>query len=235
MIIRSSIKNIEQRRKYSNLPKKKGASQRGIGHPVPSHLNESPFAISIPNPAEKINPSDENSSKISFDDGRSSISRITADMSAVLVERHDNRYYFDTNTVYFDNLISGYINGNEFVPIRFGLKHSRTGTTTLYVVVDQNAIDIGNLAEIKKDTGRQAAPPDSPSGANELHRRVTYSISQIIEFVNSKDLLRYLPDQMLNEVQRTAKTLNPILLKMQSIPTKALTLTPKNSIIVLDG
>ncbi len=125
--------------------------------------------------------------------------------NAVLVERHENRYYYDTDTVYFDNLISGYVNGNEFIPIRFGLKHSRTGTTTLYVVVDQNAIDISNLTEIKEDTGRQAAPPDSPSGANELHRRVTYSIAQIIEFVNSEDLLRYVPDQMLDETQKKTK------------------------------
>ena len=75
------------------------------------------------------------------------------------------------------------------------MKHSRTGTATLYVVVDQNTVDVSKLAEIKKDTGRQAAPPDSPSGANELHRRVTYSISQIIEFVNIVVTL-YEPDNL---------------------------------------
>ena len=53
--------------------KKKGSSQRGIGHPVPSHLNESPFAISIPNSTEKVNPSDKISSKISVEDGRASV------------------------------------------------------------------------------------------------------------------------------------------------------------------
>lgn len=43
--------------------KKKGSSQRGSGNKVPSHLNESPFATSIPDSSEKINPSAKNSSR----------------------------------------------------------------------------------------------------------------------------------------------------------------------------
>ncbi len=69
---------------------------------------------------------------------------------AVGVERHDNRYFFDNDTVYFDNLLGGYIDGEDFVPVRFRLKHSRTGNTVLYVVIDQNKIPVSNLAEIKK-------------------------------------------------------------------------------------
>lgn len=41
--------------------------------------------------------------------------------------------------------------------------------------------------------------------ANNLRRSVKYSISQIISFVSSKDLLRYIPDSMLLEKQRAAK------------------------------
>ncbi len=124
--------------------------------------------------------------------------------TSVLIERHNNRYYYDTDTVYFDNLLGGYIDGKQLVPVRFGLKHSGTGNTTLYVVVDQNAVERRNLDEIKNDTGHQAAAPES-TGANKLRRRVTYSLSQIIQFVNSKDVLRYIPDNMLNEDQHKAK------------------------------
>lgn len=39
----------------------------------------------------------------------------------------------------------------------------------------------------------------------EVSRSVTYSIAQIIEFVNSGDVLRYIPDEMLSEKQKVAK------------------------------
>ena len=128
---------------------------------------------------------------------------ITAEKS-IVIERHDNRYYYDTDTVYFDNLLGAYIDGDNLIPVRFGLKHSKMGTTTLYVVVDQNKVPLEKLDEIKNDRGHQDASPTKEE-SNNLRRSVTYSISQIISFVNSKDLLRYLPDGMLTENQRAAK------------------------------
>ena len=49
----------------------------------------------------------------------------------------------------------------------------------------------------KKDRGLKDASPDS-TGSDSLLSSVAYSISQIVPCVNSKDLLRYLPDDMLN-------------------------------------
>ena len=123
---------------------------------------------------------------------------------ATIIERHHNRYYYDTDTVYFDNLLGAYVDENTIVPVRFGLKHSRTGTTTLYVIVDQNKIPLEKIGKTKNDRGLQDASPTKEE-SDSLHRSVTYSISQIVPFVNSKDLLRYLPDGMLDEKQRTAK------------------------------
>ena len=127
-----------------------------------------------------------------------------AAQTAVGIERHDNRYFFDNDTVYFDNLLGGYIDGEDFVPVRFGLKHSRTGNTVLYVVVDQNKIPVSNLTEIKNDTGHQDAKSDLTEVGGP-RRRVTYSIAQIIQFVNSGDVLRYLPDELLSEEQKVTK------------------------------
>ena len=124
--------------------------------------------------------------------------------NAVGIESHHNRYYYDTDTVYFDNLLGAYIDSEELVPVRFGLKHSRNGTTTLYVVVDQNKISLKDLGEIKNDRDRKDAVPDNTGGSS-LLSSVTYSIPQIVPFVNSKDLLRYIPDEMLNKVQHSAK------------------------------
>ena len=120
--------------------------------------------------------------------------------NSIAIERHDNRYYFDTDTVYFDNLLGAYVDGDNLVPVRFGLKHSITGATTLYVVVDQNKVALKNLGETKNDRDHKDATPDL-TGESSLLNSVTYSISQIIPFVNSKDLLRYLPDGMLDEKQ----------------------------------
>ena len=58
-----------------------------------------------------------------------------------------------------------------------------------------------NLDEIKNDRGHQDASPTKEE-SNSLRRSVAYSISQIIPFVNKKDLLRYLPDGMLTKNQR---------------------------------
>ena len=124
--------------------------------------------------------------------------------NAIGIEAHDNRYYFDTDTVYFENLLGGYVEGEYFIPVRFGLKHSATGKATLYVVVDQNKINTNNLGKIKNDRGRQDASPDLTE-SNNLHRSVNYSIADIVPFVNSKDVLRYLPDDMLDKNQKSAK------------------------------
>ncbi len=123
--------------------------------------------------------------------------------NAIGVERHSNRYFYDSNTVYFENLLGGYVDGDCFIPVRFGLKHSTTGKATLYVVVDQNKILLESLDKIKTTevvnvAGSQKAPQNTS-------RSVEYKISQIIPFVKSKDLLRYIPDNMLNEEQKTAK------------------------------
>ncbi len=124
--------------------------------------------------------------------------------ASVVVERHNNRYYYDTDTEYVDNLMGAYIDGESLVPVRFGLKHSKMGKTTLYVLVDQNKIPLEKLGEIKKDRGLQDATADN-SAVNSLHRSVIYSISQILSFVNSKDLLRYIPDDFLDSDRIDAK------------------------------
>ena len=123
--------------------------------------------------------------------------------NAVGIESHNNRYYFDTDTVYFENLLGGYIDGEDFVPVRFGLKHSVSGKTTLYVVVDQNKIK-ANLLKGKTKTEVLKATDPHKVGSS-ASRSVDYDIPQILQFVNSKDLLRYIPDDMLNAEQKTSK------------------------------
>ena len=123
--------------------------------------------------------------------------------AAIGIEVHRNRYYHDTDTTYFENLVGGFVDGQNFVPVRFGLKHSITGRATLYVVVDQDAIPITEIEKTKKTevlttAGMQGA---SPTAA----RSVAYSISEIVPLVNSKDLLRYFPDDMLSPAQRKTK------------------------------
>lgn len=124
--------------------------------------------------------------------------------NSIAIERHANRYYFDTDTIYFDNLLGGYIDGVAFVPVRYGLKYSKNEKTTLYVVVDQNKIpkslmEQNKKTEVVKTTGSQNKAKPSAS------RSVTYSISQIVPFVNSKDLLRYIPEGMLSDEQKDIK------------------------------
>ena len=120
--------------------------------------------------------------------------------NAIGIECHSNRYYYDNNTVYFENLLGGYFEEDYFVPVRFGLKHSSTGKATLYVIVDQQKIDKKKIeAEVAKTTGTQNARSKVSRSASSV------SLAGIIPFVNGKDLLRYIPDDMLNSEQRQKK------------------------------
>lgn len=124
----------------------------------------------------------------------------TAVENAVGVECHANRYFFDNDTVMFENLIGGYVDGNGFIPVRFGLKHSVSGKATLYLIVDQEKIDVKKIkAEVAKATAVQNDRPKTSRSAFNI------SLARIVPFVNGKDLLRYLPDNMLNNQQREAK------------------------------
>ena len=120
--------------------------------------------------------------------------------NAIGIESHSNRYFYDNTTVLFENLFGGYVDGKHFVPIRFGLKHTRIGTATLYVIVSQQKVETTKInAEIVKMSRSQNVKVNiSPSA-------YACSIPQIVPFVNSKDLLRYLPDDMLTEEQKKTK------------------------------
>lgn len=120
--------------------------------------------------------------------------------NAIGIESHSNRYFYDNTTVLFENMLGGYVDGKYFVPIRFGLKHSEAGKATLYVIVSQQKIEREKIkAEIVKTSRSQNVKANiSPSA-------YAGSIPQIIPFVNSKDLLRYLPDDMLTEEQKQTK------------------------------
>ena len=111
--------------------------------------------------------------------------------NAIGIEAHDNRYFFDDNTVLFTNLLGGYIDGDYFVPVRFGLKTSAYGQNSLYVVIDQS--------KIKKDRViKQLAVAN-------YSRLSTISIAEILKNVNSKDILRYVPDNFLDETRKKVK------------------------------
>ncbi len=119
------------------------------------------------------------------------------------IECHKNRYYYDDNTAYFENLFGGYIEDNYFIPVRFGLKHDKSGNVTFYVVIDQEAIDMAEIGLIeeagtKKDQGHQSTAPIERSHTPRL---VNISIAQVIPFVNSKDIIEYFPDGLLSPRQ----------------------------------
>ena len=87
-------------------------------------------------------------------------------------------------TVYFENLLGGFVDGENFVPVRFGLKHSANSKATLYVMVDQNSISTKELSIIKKTEVLNA--PALQKQTPEAPRSVTYSVPQIISLVNRR-------------------------------------------------
>ena len=88
--------------------------------------------------------------------------------------------------------------------VRFGLKHSKNGQTTLYVIVDQNTIELNNFEDIKKDRGHQDASPSNKESSS-LRRPININLSQLFNNVNAIDILRYIPDNFLAISQRELK------------------------------
>ncbi|MDY4490597.1 MAG: hypothetical protein SPE19_08755 [Candidatus Faecousia sp.] len=109
----------------------------------------------------------------------------TAVESAIGIESHVNRYHYDMDIVRFDNLVGGYIDGDSFVPVRFGLKHRRNGEAILYVIVDQQKIDVDKIkAEVVKITGQNKLGQETSRSA------FKFSLADFVLFVNGGDLLR---------------------------------------------
>ena len=119
----------------------------------------------------------------------------TAIKNAVGIEVHDNRYYYDTDTVNFLEMLGGFVDNDYFVPVRFGVKVSRTGRNNLYVVISQDKIKKDKV--IKPRSRKNIEPNDS--------RLSDISISKVLENVNSEDIIRYVPDGFLSEAQRKIK------------------------------
>ena len=84
-VVEGMLKNKENVVVY---PKKKGSSQRGSGNTVPSHLNDSPFATSITDSAEKSNSFSEKSAENS--DKISKSARKSGDFEAKLEDAEDS-------------------------------------------------------------------------------------------------------------------------------------------------
>lgn len=61
--------------------------------------------------------------------------------NSIGIERHANRYYYDNATLFFDELLGGFIDGDKFIPVRFGIRHSKSSKPVLYVVVDQDGFE----------------------------------------------------------------------------------------------
>lgn len=120
--------------------------------------------------------------------------------NAVGIEQHSNRYFYDNNTVMFENLVGGFTEKEYFVPVRFELRHDVSGKATLYVIVDQEQIPMKKIkAEVANTARAQNALSTVSRSASE------FRLSEVVPFVKGGDLLRYLPDPMLTDEQKKTK------------------------------
>ena len=122
--------------------------------------------------------------------------------NAIGIERHNNRYYYDTMTASFCELLGAYVDNNRVVPVRYGLKYLIDGKSVLYVVVDQPGFEI---TEQKNKTGVMVAHMLHDGGIRTARPVYDISVPHIFANVNTKDILRYVPEDFLNEEQRKTK------------------------------
>ncbi|MBO7667771.1 MAG: hypothetical protein J6T26_04845 [Firmicutes bacterium] len=116
--------------------------------------------------------------------------------NAVGIEAHDNRYFADNQTLFFANLLGGYVDGEYFVPVRFGIKAGRDGHNTLYVIISGQKI---NKAEVME------TPLPGKPGSDASRSALEISIENLARKVKHPDILKYLPDGMLTQEQKEIK------------------------------
>ena len=112
---------------------------------------------------------------------------------AIGIESHDNRYYYDTDTIAMHELLGGYYDGTYFVPVLFGVKQTRGSGNTLYVIVGS------------ENSKTEVIKPPTTSRPAHGSRSVEFSITDIIKNVKDADILEYLPDPMLDDQQKALK------------------------------
>lgn len=117
--------------------------------------------------------------------------------NAIGIEMHTNRYYYDNNTLAFLNMVGGFIKNDLLIPIRFGIKMS-SNSANLYVVINEQGIK-------KEKVDINDVQVQHKAGADTSTSTFNGSISKIFSLVNNKDLLRYLPDNMLDNSQKELK------------------------------
>ena len=114
---------------------------------------------------------------------------------AIGIESHDNRYYFDADTISMHELIGGYVEAGYYTPVLFGVRESKTAGNRLYVVVCSEKIKMTDI--VKEPPGTKPARTSSPS--------VNINIADLSPFVNDESLLEYFPDGLLSADQKTKK------------------------------
>ena len=114
---------------------------------------------------------------------------------AIAVESHTNRYLYDNDTVYFHTLVGGYVDGDSFVPIRFGIKQSVSGKNYLYVVIDNEAIKKADVTAEPLSEKQSTTPTESAN----------ISIAKVLAKVNSPDIVKYVPNEFLDRTRRDIK------------------------------
>ena len=87
-------------------------------------------------------------------------------------------------------MFGAYIDENDLVPVRFGLKHSKSGTTTLYVAVA--------LENIKKEEVIKQG--NTKNGVTQYSRSSIISVAELFRNVNpkDKDFIKYIPNGFLD-------------------------------------
>ena len=126
--------------------------------------------------------------------------------NAVGLKVENNQYYAETNGDKYIHLIGGYIDGDLFIPVRFGLKLQKNHQNLLHVVVDTEGIDksiitIGESEEKNKD---KVVGKDSQSEETGISspRLSNISIPLLLKNVNSPILLRYIPDSFVTTEEK---------------------------------
>lgn len=126
--------------------------------------------------------------------------------NAVGLKVENNQYFAETNGDKYIHLIGGYIDGDLFIPVRFGLKLQKNHQNLLHVVVDTEGIDksiitIGESEEKNKD---KVVGKDSQSKETGISspRLSNISIPLLLKNVNSPILLRYIPDSFVTTEEK---------------------------------
>ena len=91
------------------------------------------------------------------------------------------------NSLFYLELLGGYTDGDDFIPVRFEVKLMADGSNSISCIVNSERVDLNKIKEDAVNVHGSSMDTQAQASSFEI------SLAKLFKNVNSADLLPYIP------------------------------------------